>query len=62
MNTKYRQFFFDLRGRLLAGQISMEDAEREAAPTIAKMDASARMVAKKYGKRFAGFSFAALVR
>jgi hypothetical protein len=62
MNTKYRQFFFDLRGRLLAGQISMEDAEREAAPTISKMDSAARLVAKKHGKRFKGFSFAALVR
>jgi len=62
MKTEYRQFFFDLRGRLLAGQIDMEAAEREAAPVIARMDAEAKAIAKRHGKRFKGFTFAALVR
>lgn len=62
MNTEYRQYFFDLRGRILSGQISMDNAEQEAKSVIEKMDAKAKAISKRYHKRFAGFSFAALVR
>jgi hypothetical protein len=57
-----REYFFDLRGRILAGVISMDDAEWESMPRIRDMNARARAIAKKHGKRFGGFSFAALVR
>jgi hypothetical protein len=62
MNLKNRQFFFDLRGRLLAGIVSQEDAEREALPVIEKMNMQGKAIAKKHGKQFHPFSFAALVR
>ena len=37
MNVEYRQYFFDLRGRILSGQISMDDAEKEAEPKMREM-------------------------
>jgi hypothetical protein len=57
-----REYFFDLRGRLLAGIISMDDAEWEAGPRIREMNKRASEIAKKHGKKFGGFFFAALVR
>lgn len=62
MKIEYRQYFFDLRGRLLSGQIHMEEAELDAAPIIAKMNEEARKIANRHGKKFKSFSFAALVR
>ena len=40
----------------------MESAEVEAGPVIFEMNAKASLIAKRHGKRFKGFSFAALVR
>lgn len=62
MKIEYRQYFFNLRGRLLSGQISMEEAGLDAAPIIAKMNEEARKIANKHGKKFKGFLFATLVR
>ena len=62
MNTKYRQYFFDLRGRILSGQIDVDSAEREASTIISDMNSEAEAIAKRHGKKFKGFSFAALVR
>ena len=62
MNVEYRQYFFDLRGRILAGQISMDDAEKEAEPKMREMNAKGKEIAKKHGKRFHGFAFASLIR
>jgi hypothetical protein len=62
MNTEYQQFFFDLRGKLLTGQITQEYAEQKAAPVIERMNVEAKVIAKRHGKRFKGFSFASLIR
>jgi hypothetical protein len=59
---QYRQFFYDLRGKLLTGQVTQEYAEQEAAPVIEKMNIEAKAIAKRNGKRFKGFSFASLIR
>ncbi len=62
MEGKYKQFFFDLRGRLLAGIIDYDTAKMEARSVIDEMNDEGRRIAKKYGKRFKSFSFANLVR
>jgi len=57
-----RATLFDIRGRLLVGALSYEQAQKEAAPIIKSMNEKAKAIAKKHGKRFKGFSFSSLMR
>jgi hypothetical protein len=59
---KYREYFANLRGRLLSGQISYDVAKIESAPHIDEMNAIGYKIAKKHGKRFYSFSFSSLIR
>lgn len=57
-----RAALFDIRGRLLIGSISYDQAKSEAAPIIEAMNAKAKAIAKKHNKRFKGFSFSSIMR
>ena len=57
-----REMIFDIRGRLLIGAISYDQAQNESAPYIEAMNAQAKAIAKKHGKRFTRFTFSSLMR
>ena len=57
-----RQAIFDIRGRLLAGIISYDQAKLEAAPIIEAMNAKAKSIAKKHGQKTRAFNFSQLMR
>jgi hypothetical protein len=48
----YKQFFFDLRGKLLTGQITYDEAIELAKPVLDEMNAKGEMIAKKHGKKY----------
>jgi len=62
METKYQQFFFDLRGKMLSGILSYDEARKAADPIINEMNEKAAQVAKKYKKHAIKFNFANLTR
>jgi hypothetical protein len=62
MNTIYQQFFFDLRGKLVTGQISYDEAKNIAKPILDEMNIKAKAIARKHGKTFSGFIFEKLIR
>lgn len=57
-----REKIFDIRGRLLVGKITYEEAQKETMPIIQEMNIQAKEIAKKHGRKFSGFSFASLMR
>lgn len=62
METKYQQAFFDIRGRLLAGLITYDEAKAEAQPWLDEMNAKGEAIAKKHHKRFYPFTFTGVMR
>ena len=62
MNTDYRQFFFDLRGKYLAGIISYDEAKELAKPILEEMNIKGKEIAKKYGKKFIKFTLTGFMR
>jgi hypothetical protein len=62
MNTAYRAFFHDLRGRLLTGAIAYDQAEEESASIIDDMNKQGKEIARKHGKHFTPFIFSKLIR
>jgi hypothetical protein len=62
MEMKYQEFFFDLRGKLLSGILSYDEARKAADPIINEMNEKAAQVAKKFNKRPIKFNFAHLTR
>ena len=57
-----RQFFDHLRALVNSGALTYEEAKVQAAPRLEEMNSKGREVAKKYGKKFRPFTFAALMR
>ena len=57
-----REKIFDIRGRLLIGAITYEQAQSEAMPIIQEMNIEAKEIAQKHGRKFSGFSFSSLMR
>ena len=57
-----REMIFDIRGKLLTGLISYDEAKRLATPIIEAMNKEAKDIAKKHGRNFRGFSFSSLMR
>lgn len=51
-----------IRRRMVQGEISYAEAKELAAPVIADINAKAKEIAKKYGKRPQLVSFAAIMR
>lgn len=51
-----------IRGKMLKGIISYDEAKVEAKPVIDEMNARAKVVAKKYNQRAPVFTFASIMR
>ena len=47
-----REKIFDIRGRLLIGAITYEQAKSEAMPIIHEMNIEAKEIAQKHGRKF----------
>ena len=62
MEMKYQAFFFDLRGKMLSGQVTYDEARKLAFPVINEMNEAAAMIAKKFHKKPIKFNFAHLTR
>lgn len=52
----------DIRRRMASGVISYDQAKKEAAPVIERINAKAKEIAKRHGKRPQTVSFAAIMR
>jgi hypothetical protein len=57
-----RAKIFNIRGRLLTGALTYDEAKAEVSPIIEAMNKRARDIARKHGKRFIGFTFSGLMR
>lgn len=53
---------FDIRGRLLVGIISYDEAKAEAQPIIDDLNKKGQDIAKKHNKRFYGLTFSGIMR
>jgi hypothetical protein len=62
METIYQKFFFDLRGKLLSGLVSYDEAKSLAKPILDEMNIKGAMIAKKHGKHFTKFSYEKIMR
>lgn len=58
----YRNIIGQIRGDMLKGIISYDDAKEKAKPYIAEMNKKAKEIAKKYNMRFKKFKFSELMR
>lgn len=52
----------EIRGALVHGELSYDEAQVKARPIIDEMNRRGQEVAKKYGKSFRPFTFASLMR
>ena len=57
-----REALFDIRGKLLAGILTYDQAKIAAAPYIESMNAQAKIIAKRHGKKFYSFTFSNMMR
>jgi hypothetical protein len=57
-----RAQLFNIRGRLLTGALTYDQAQSEAAPVIEAMNIQGKAIAKKHGKRFTAFTFSQFMR
>ena len=62
METKYRNFFTELKARFMLGKITYDEAKAEALPYLSEMNTRGQAIATKYNKKFRPFSFAGLFR
>jgi hypothetical protein len=62
METTYRQFFFDLRGRLLTSQVTYDQAIEIAQPVLDEMNKKGEVIAKKYGRKYRKISYVSVLR
>lgn len=51
-----------IKGYLIRGEVSYENARFMAIPVIAEMDRRGRIIAKKHGKKYQNISFSKLMR
>lgn len=58
-----RERLYEIRRKMLSGEISYEQAKEQASPVIKAINEKAAEIAKKYGKRSVPrVSFAAIMR
>jgi hypothetical protein len=62
METTYRQFFFDLRGKLLTGQVTYDQAIEIAQSVLDEMNKKGEVIAKKYGRKYRKISYVSVLR
>jgi hypothetical protein len=62
METTYRQFFFNLRGKLLTGQVTYDQAIELAQPVLDEMNKKGETIAKKYGRKYRKISYVSVLR
>lgn len=62
METKYIEQIAQIKRLMERSEISYDEAKVLAAPVIEEINKKARVIAKKYNKRFTPFSFATLMR
>jgi hypothetical protein len=62
METTYKQFFFDLKGRLLTGQVTYDQAIEIAQPILDEMNKKGEMIAKKYGKKYRKITYITVLK
>ena len=62
METSYKQFFFDLRGKLLTGQVTYDEAIKIAQPVLDEMNKKGEMIAKKHGKKYRKITYISVFR
>lgn len=60
--VKNREILYGIRDRLFAGQISYDQAKKEAAPIIAEINKKAVELGKKYGVKPQLVSFHSIMR
>lgn len=58
----YRNIIGQIRGDMLKGIISYDEAKEKAKPYIDEMNKKAKEIAKKYNMRFKKFTFSELMR
>jgi len=57
-----REKLFNIRGKLLTGIISYDEAKAEAIPIIEEINKQGQVIAKKHKKRFYGLTFSGIMR
>lgn len=57
-----RDKLYGIRKQMLSGQITYDEAKEQAAPIIEAINAKAKEIAKKHGKRPQLVSFGAIMR
>ena len=62
METSYRQFFFDLKGKLLTGQITYEKSIELAQPVLNEMNIKGETIAKKHGRKYRKLTYISVLR
>ena len=55
METSYKQFFFNLKGKLLTGQVTYDQAIEIAQPVLDEMNKKDEMIAKSMGRSIGRF-------
>lgn len=58
----YQNKINQIRGKMLRGELTYDEAKKEAQPIIDDMNKIGREIAAKYGKRHSNFTFAYLMR
>ena len=59
---EYRQQLERIKAEMLNGLLSYDQAKAKAQPILDAMNAHGKAIAKKYGKKFQVFTFAAVMR
>lgn len=59
---EYQTKINQIRGKMLRGELTYDEAKKEAQPIIDEMNKIGREIAAKYGKRHSNFTFAYLMR
>ena len=59
---EFRDKISEIRGEMLSGKITYDEARIKAQPIIDEMNKIGREISAKYGKKHHDFSFASLMR
>ena len=62
METTYRQFFFDLKGKLLTGQITYEQSITLAQPVLNEMNIKGEAIARKHNRKYRKLTYISVLR
>lgn len=62
METNYKQFFFDLKGKLLTKQITYEQSIQMAQPVLDEMNKKGVEIAKKHNRKYRKLTYISVLR